>query len=100
MKSKGASFEEKKMMGGLTFMVDNKMCVGIVKDKFMARINPDDYNEALLKDGCEPMTFTGKEMKGYLFIRDEGLDRDEQLDYWVAQCLAYNPLANSSKKKK
>jgi hypothetical protein len=55
--------------------VDEKMCVGIVKDKFMARINPENYADALLKEGCEPMTFTGREMKGYVFIRDEGVDR-------------------------
>ncbi|MGB5893976.1 MAG: TfoX/Sxy family protein [Ignavibacteriaceae bacterium] len=47
--------EEKKMMGGLTFMVNNKMCVGILQDDLMARINPDDYETALERSGCREM---------------------------------------------
>lgn len=53
LREKSVSFLEKKMMGGLTFMVDNKMCVGIVKDDVMARINPDLYDEALLREGVK-----------------------------------------------
>jgi TfoX/Sxy family transcriptional regulator of competence genes len=49
------SFEEKKMMGGLTFMVNGKMCVGIMKDELMCRINPDNVEEALRKKGCRQM---------------------------------------------
>jgi len=55
--------EEKQMMGGVTFMVNNKMCVGIVKDEMMARIDPEQYDDALEKHGCRPMDFTGKPMK-------------------------------------
>ena len=47
--------EEKKMMGGLTFMVNNKMCVGILKDDLMARIDPAIYETALEKNGCREM---------------------------------------------
>lgn len=55
--------EEKHMMGGVAFMVNNKMCVGIVKDELMARIDPDIFEESLEKRGCRPMDFTGKPMK-------------------------------------
>ncbi len=93
-------FSEKKMMGGLTFMVDDKMCVGIVKNELMARINPDIYQEALSRKGCKEMNFTGRPMKGYVFIEAEGLDTDRELEYWIQLALDYNPLAQSSKKKK
>jgi len=91
---------ELKMMGGLCFMVDEKMCVGIVKNNLMARIGVDSYENALGKKGVQPMDFTGRPMNGYVFIDPEGVDMDEDLEYWVQLCLDYNPLAKSSKKKK
>lgn len=93
-------FVEKKMMGGLTFMVDDKMCVGVVKENLMARIDPEIYEEALTKKGCREMNFTGRPMKGFVFIEPEGIDLDEDLEYWVKLCVEYNPKAKSSKKKK
>lgn len=105
-KEKGIAYFEKKMMGGLCFMVDDKMCCGIHFDKkrntnlLMARIGEDAYTEAIDKEGCQPMDFTGRPMKGYVFISPEGYDLDADLDYWLNLCLAFNPLAKSSKKKK
>ena len=93
-------FEEKKMMGGLCFMVDAKMCVGVVKNTLMARIGPDAYEQALTTVGCKPMDFTGRPMKGFVFVEPEGIDMDDDLSYWVNLCLDFNPLAKSSKKKK
>ena len=92
-------FMEKKMMGGLTFMVDDKMCIGVVRDNLMARIDPDLYDLALLKKGCKPMDFTGRPMKGFVFVDLEGIDMDEDLEYWIQLCLDYNPRAKSSRKK-
>lgn len=92
--------EEKKMMGGLCFMVDDKMCVGIVANKLMARINPINYETALDQTGINPMDFTGRPMKGYLFIDPEAIDNADDLNHWVQQCIDFNPLAKSSKKKK
>lgn len=99
LQQRGVAFTEKKMMGGLTFMVDEKMYVGLVKERFMARVGPDAHPEALLRNGAEPMDFTGRPMKGYVFVRDEGTDRDEDLDYWMELALAFNPLAKASKKR-
>ena len=92
------SYEEKKMMGGLTFMMDKKMCIGVVKEKLMARIDPDIYNEALKKLGCVEMNFTGRPMKGYVFVEPEGTDMDTDLEYWIQLCLEYNPRAQSNTK--
>lgn len=92
-------YVEKKMMGGLCFMVDDKMCVGIVKEDLMARIGEDLQKENEQKEGCRPMDFTGRPLKGYVFVSPEGVDAQEDLEYWVDLCLQFNPLAKSSKKK-
>jgi len=71
--------EEKKMMGGLTFMVDNKMFLGIVNDDLMARIGSDNYDQALKYVNCRKIDFTRREMKGNGFIDERGTDRDKDL---------------------
>ena len=99
-REKKVFFEEKKMMGGLCFMVNNKMCTGILKDDLMARIDPEVETEALKKKGCRKMDFTGRPMKGFVFVNPEGTDSEKNLEYWVQLCLDFNPKAKSSKKKK
>jgi hypothetical protein len=104
-REKKVEFEEKKMMGGLCFMVDDKMCCGILFDKkkdtdlLMARIGEPGVNQAMQMTGCQPMDFTGRPMKGFVFVTPEGYDTEEDLEYWLQLCLDYNPQANSSKKK-
>jgi TfoX/Sxy family transcriptional regulator of competence genes len=100
LKEKHIVFEEKKMMGGLCYMVEDKMCLGVVKNNLMARVDPSIYEEMLQKDGAGVMDFTGRPMKGYLFIRPEGTDLEKDLEYWVSLCLEFNPRAKSSKGKK
>ena len=100
LNEKRVSYLEKAMMGGLTFMVDNKMCVGIVKNSLMARINPEIYELSLAKKGCREMDFTKRPMKGFVFVDPEGTDMDEDLEYWIQLALDYNPIARSSKQKK
>ena len=90
--------EEKKMMGGLTFMVNGKMCVGILNDDLMARIDPAVHDEALKKKGCREMDFTGRPMKGFVFVGPEGTKTN--LDYWVKLALDFNKKAKASKKRK
>ncbi len=91
---------EKQMMGSLVFMVDNKMCVGIIKDELMVRIDPEIEVVALEKEGSRLMDFTGKSMHGFLMINPEGIDMDEDLDYWIQLALDFNPSAKASKPKK
>jgi len=86
-------------------MVDDKMCCGIHFDKkkemdlLMARIGTDAIPKAMQKEGCLPMDFTGRPMKGYVFVIPDGYDLDTDLEYWMGLCLDFNPLAKSSKKK-
>ena len=92
--------EEKRMFGGICYMVDGKMCVGVVKDEMMCRIDPGIYDQALGKRGCREMDFAGKPMEGYVYVNDEGMQTNEQFGYWINLCLEYNPKAKASKKKK
>ncbi|MDO7171184.1 RNA methyltransferase [Mariniflexile sp. AS56] len=98
-------FEELSMMGGLCFKVDNKMLCGIHFDKkfgdnlLMARIGETVYEAELEKPACLPMDFTGRPMRGYIFVTPDGFDTDTDLWYWLQLCLAFNPLAKASKPK-
>ena len=92
--------EEKFMFGGVCFMVNDKMCIGVVKDDMMCRIDPALEDEALEKPGCRPMDFTHRPMKGYVYVSEEGMKKKKDLEYWIGLCLAYNVIAKASKKKK
>ena len=92
------SIEEKKMFAGLCFMVNDKMCVGVHEDKIMVRLDPEIYDTVIEKDGCEPMNFTGKIMKGFVFVSEDVLKTKKQLEYWVKLALEFNKIAKSSKK--
>jgi TfoX/Sxy family transcriptional regulator of competence genes len=92
--------EEKYMFGGVCYMVNGKMCIGVVKDEMMCRIDPDLYEEALEKNGCREMIFTGKPMKGYVFVSDEGMKSKKEFDYWIGLCLEFNKKAKAAKKRK
>src|SRR5690349_5147986 len=92
--------EEKKMFGGLCFMVNGKMCIGVEQERLMIRLDPERYEEALEKEGCKPMDFTGKIMKGYVFVDISSLSTRKKLEYWVNLALDFNSKAKASKKKK
>ena len=92
--------EEKKMMGGLTFMVNNKMCVGILDDDLMARIDPQMHEHVLQQKGCREMDFTGRPMKGFVFVSPEGTNSKNNLQYWIALALEFNKKAKRSTKKR
>ena len=93
------SFEAKPMMGGLCFMVDGKMCVGVEKARLMVRLDPAVESDALKRRGCKPMDFTGRPMKGYVFVHPEGYATEAQLRHWIDLALEFNPRAKASKKR-
>lgn len=92
--------EEKSMMGGLTFMVNDKMCIGIIKDEMMCRIAPELHDIVVEKNGCRTMDFTKRPMKGYVMVDETGMRTQQEFDYWINLCLKFNEIAKSSKKKK
>lgn len=92
--------EEKKMFGGLCFMVNDKMCVGVEADRMMIRFDPAVTDEIMEKEGCTPMDFTNKVMRGFAFIDKNVLKSKKQLEYWVNLALDYNKFAKPSRKRK
>ena len=98
IQSKNVNFFSKKMMGGLVFMVNEKMCCGIHIDKrygdslLMAKIGEEAYAVEIEKEVCLPMDFTGRPMKGFIYITPAGFDMDDDLDYWVQLALDYNKI--------
>jgi hypothetical protein len=105
LQAKNAGFYETKMFGGVCFMVDGKMCCGTHIDKasgedsLMCRIGEDAYHIALQQDGVTPMEYTGKPMKGYIYVAENGFATARDLAHWLQLCLDFNPLAKSGKKK-
>lgn len=80
---------EKKMFGGLAFLAGGHMFVGIVGAALMARVGPDNHAAALARPHVRPMDFTGKPMKGYVYVDPPGFARDADLEGWVRQCRAF-----------
>ncbi|MDF2192673.1 TfoX/Sxy family protein [Paraflavitalea sp. CAU 1676] len=89
---------EKRMFGGLCFMVNDKMLVGVEAERMMVRVGPEVYEEALEREGCTPMDFTGKVMKGFVFVDADVLASNKELSWWINVALAYNRVAKASKK--
>src|SRR6476661_5088424 len=87
--------EEKKMFGGLCFMVNDKMCVGVEQERLMVRLDPAKFDEVMEKEGCRPMDFTGKVMKGYVFVDAAVLQTKKELEYWINLALDFNKKAKS-----
>ena len=101
-----ADFYEKPMLGGVCFMVNDKMCCGSHIDKttqtdvLMCRIGEDFYEKALDMPHVIPMEFPGKSMKGYVYVTEEGHQNAKDLGFWLQRCLDYNPKAKASRKRK
>lgn len=80
---------EKRMFGGLTFMVRGNMCCGVGKMGMMVRVGPDQYQEALAKPGASVMDFTGREMRGFVSVDPASVGEDKVLGDWVAMGLRF-----------
>jgi len=81
--------EERRMFGGLTFMLDGKMCCGVDKGQLMVRVLPERQHEFLKKPHAKLMDFTGRPMKGFLFIERAGVSDAKGLNWWLKQAVTY-----------
>ena len=79
-------------------MVNDKMCVGVESQRLMLRLDPSIYETVLKRPGASPMDFTGKVMKGYLFVDKAALNSSAKLDYWLQLAFQFNRIAKASKK--
>jgi TfoX/Sxy family transcriptional regulator of competence genes len=84
-----SDLSEKKMFGGIAFLLGGNMCVGIVGDELMVRVGPDAYEAALEQPFAREMDFTGKPLRGMLYIADPGFREDAQLAGWVERGVAF-----------
>lgn len=88
--SESTDFAEKKMFGGLAFMVRGNMCLGVLGETVMARVGKPRYAEMLSREFVREMDFTGKPMAGYVFVDPEGVAEDSDLIELVDVCLEFN----------
>ena len=85
----GPGLTERKMFGGIAFMLNGNMFCGITRDDLMVRVGTERFDEALSQPGTRPMDFTGRPMKGMAFVGPEGYTTEKQLHDWVEQALDY-----------
>lgn len=94
------NFIEKKMFGGNAFMINDKMCVGIMKEELMLRVLEGEYEPLLEKNHVNPMNFTGRTMKGFLLIEEEGFRKETDLNQWIDYGLEFAKYGIVKSKKK
>jgi TfoX/Sxy family transcriptional regulator of competence genes len=80
---------EKKMFGGVGFLLNGNMCVGIWKNSLIARINPANYNDALAEENVREFDITGRPMKGWILVEADGIETDDQLNEWVRRSVEF-----------
>lgn len=92
--------QEKKMFGGVAFIYKNHMCVGVIDDLLMVRVGPAHYESALSEPYVREMDFTGKPMKGYVYVEPEGFNTEKRLKIWVKRGVSFvNTLPPKQTKK-
>ncbi len=84
-----AAIDERRMFGGIAFMDAGRMFVGIAGDALMVRVGPSAYAAALARPHVRPMDFTGRPMKGYVYVDPPGFEDDAALASWIAQARAH-----------
>lgn len=92
--------EEKKMFRGLTFMVNDKMCVCVSGDNLMCRFDPALQDELSGKIGFQTMVMKDRVYKGYCYVSPDGIKTKKDFEFWLSLCIDFNKNAKSSKKKK
>ena len=80
---------ERELFGGLGFMVNGHMACGVLDDAMVCRVGPDAYDEALAEPHARPFDFTGRAMRGWVFVDHPGLAADEALEAWVERALGF-----------
>ena len=91
--------EEKRMFGGLCFMLNGHMCCGVDKDRLMVRVLPDRYEMLLKNQHARKMDFTGKPLKGFIFITDAGYGTAAGLSRWLDEAVECAKSKPPKKKK-
>jgi TfoX/Sxy family transcriptional regulator of competence genes len=80
---------EKRMFGGLAFMLNGHMCIGVLRHDLMVRVGPEQYPECLKLPHARPMDFTGQPLTGFLFVDEKGFESDKDLLAWVRRATGF-----------
>ena len=92
--------EEKRMFGGITFMVRGKMCVSVGRNRIMCRIDPDLHDSLLEREGCRTVVMKGRQYRGFVYVDGRGLKTQRELEDWIALGLDYNRANLSARKRR
>jgi len=90
--------EEKRMFGGIVFMVHGKMCVSVGRDRLMCRIDPRLHAAVLERAGCRTVVMKGRQYRGYVYVDSGAVRTKRDLEYWIRLALDYNKTARPSKR--
>jgi len=93
-------FTEKKMFGGVGYMINDKMCIGIIKEELMLRIMDDKFEKVVSMKYAKSMQFTGKPMSGFILVEPEGLTTDTTLLKWLEYGIEFGKYGVLKTKKK
>src|SRR5258708_7535237 len=93
-------FQEKRMFGGVTFMVREKMCISAGKGRIMCRIDLDVHESALKREGCRTVIMKGRQYRGYVYVDADALKAQSKLDYWINLSLEYNGKSTNAPRKR
>lgn len=97
LEEKGVHFIEKRMFRGVSFMVNNKICLSAGDDEMLCRVDPILHDKLVAKNGCRTMEMKGKTYKGYILIKDHALQTEKELHYWIDLALAFNKKLTEKK---
>jgi TfoX/Sxy family transcriptional regulator of competence genes len=90
--------EEKRMVGGVAFLVNGKMCVSVKDERVMCRVDPTMVGELTRRRGCRTMTMNGREYRGYIFVDEKVLGTRSALGYWLRLAIDFNERAGVARK--
>ena len=91
------NLEEKFNNGGLAFIYNGQMCLGVINDELLCRIDPSEYDMALEQRGCRPMDITGSTVKDYVMVDETGMRTQKEFDRWINLALDFNTKERSVK---
>jgi hypothetical protein len=83
---------QKKMFGGVAFLLNGNMLVGVHGNNLIARVGPVNYEACLLRPHTKPFDMTGRPMSGWVEVMPEGLENDHTVSEWTSLCLEYNKV--------
>ena len=89
------NIEEKKLFGGVGFLLNGNMLVGVWKNSLIVRVGPDGYEDALLEPHVKEFDITGRPMKGWIMVEPEGVEDDNQLKDWIERAMKFVKLLPS-----